>query len=254
MTKWYCGSWAWLERSSGEVKRYYCGLGTCDREHCQKLFWLQRVRLISGLIPKYNLDKFFTLTVNRSLTKEESWDTISSIWTNTRRGLRRDYPNFLFVSILEAHKDGYPHIHGFTNTWLKTEEWSRRFSACGGGEVAWVEKVKSGDITEYVSKQFNVVKYVGKDQVVTAKKHLKSRQRSLWRSKGMKADFELENNDKSDWVLAQGAYFLDSEKGVDILYEVRYNERYGHYLYHVPLPFTEDQLCLVRKLNQKESL
>jgi hypothetical protein len=248
MPKWYCGSWAFLNGSTGDVKRYYCGLATCDREHCQKLFWLNRVKLLSGLIPKYHLDKFFTLTMDRGLTKEKCWDTIRYVWTNTRRGLRRDYPNFLFVSILEAHKDGYPHIHGFTNTWIKTEEWSRRFSACGGGEVAWVEKVKSGDITEYVSKQFNVVKYVGKNQVVTARRYLKPRQRSMWRSKGMKADFELKGK-KSEWRLEKGIYFIDRKEGVDILYKVVYNEKDGYFIYQVPKPFSEETLCLIRKLN-----
>lgn len=251
MPAWYCGAWAWFKGSTGDVGRYYCGLATCDREHCQKLFWLKRVKLLSGLIPKFHLDKFFTLTMDRGLTSQECWDTIRYVWHKCRTVLKRDYPNFKYVSILEAHKDGYPHIHGFTNTWIKTEEWSRRFSGCGGGEVAWVEKVKSGDITEYVSKQFNVVKYVGKNQVVTARRHLKPRQRSIWRSKGMKADFELEGK-TAEWRLEKGTYFIDSENGVDNLYEVRYNENNQYYLYHVPKPFSEETLKWLEKLNEKK--
>jgi hypothetical protein len=250
MPKWYCGSWAWLDGKSGDVKRYYCGLATCDREHCQKMFWLRRIRLLSALIPKYHLDKFFTLTMKRDLTKEQCWDIISNVWTNTRRSLRRDYKNFLFVAILEAHRDGYPHIHGFTNTWMTTEEWSSRFAACGGGKVAWVEKVKSGDVTEYVSKQFNVVKYVGKSQVVTAQKSTQPKQRTLWRSKGMKADFELEAK-TGDWRLEKGIYFDDSEKELDKLYEVKYNEKNGYYLDRLYKPFSEETLCLLRKLRRK---
>ena len=250
MAKWYCGSWAWINEATGEAKQYFCGLATCDRERCQKLFWLNRVKLISGLIPKYKLDKFFTLTMDRNLEVKECWNNISKVWTNTRRGLRRDYPNFKFVAILEAHKDGYPHIHGFTNTWIKTKEWSRRFSGCGGGKIAWIEKVDSGDITKYVSKQFNVVKYVGKNQVITARKYLKPRQRSIWRSVGMKADFELEDK-RGEWKLEKGVFFLDENNKLDILYKVEYNEKHGYRLTQVPKPFSKETICLLRRLREK---
>lgn len=252
MIAWYCGTWAWIKPSNGDVGRFYCGLARCDRDHCKKMYWLKRVRLISALIPKYHLDKFFTLTMDRSMSKDECWEKISYVWNKCRTGLKRDYPNFKYISILEAHKDGYPHIHGFTDLWMSTKEWSRRFSNCGGGKIAWVEKVKSGDISEYVSKQFNVVKYVGKAQVITAKEHLKSRQRSMWRSKGLKADFEL-STENGEWKLDKGSFFIDSKKGVDNLYEVRYNKNTGYYLYFVPLPYSEEELCLIRKLNPKRS-
>jgi len=189
--------------------------------------------------------------MGRDLTSEKCWDIIRYVWHKCRTGLKRDYPNFKYVSILEAHKDGYPHIHGFTNTWIKTEEWSRRFSSCGGGEVAWIEKVKSGDITEYVSKQFNVVKYVGKNQVVTARQHLKPRQRSMWRSKGMKADFEL-NGKKGEWRLEKGIYYVDSKNGVDNLYKIVYNDKDGYELCQVPKPFSEETEQWLRRLNEKK--
>lgn len=251
MPKWYCGGWAWINEATGEVKPFYCGLATCDREQCQKMYWLKRVRLISALITKYKLYKFFTLTMDTRLNQEDAWYKISNIWTNTRRGLRRDYDNFLFVSILEANKKGYPHIHGFTNTWISTTEWGDRFEGCGGGHYAWVEKVKSGDISEYVSKEFNVVKYVGKSQVVTAKKYLKKRQRSLWRSKGMKADFELENGD-GEWTLDKEAFFVDKKLGVDILEEMIYNREYDYYLHKATsTPCSEGDKWLIRKVSEK---
>ena len=252
MAKWYCGTWAWLNKESGEVKRYYCGLGRCDRPECQKLFWLRRVRLISALIPKYHLDKFFTLTMDRSLSKEEAWEKIASVWHKCRTGLKRDYLGFNYVAILEAHKDGYPHIHGFTNTWIATKEWSRRFSNCGGGKIAWIEKVRSGDISEYVSKQLNIAKYVGKSQVVTAQKYLEKCKRSFWRSKGLKADFESEKG-KGNWSLEKGTYFI-SEKELDKLYKVEYNRESGYCLTQVLKPFSKESLCLLKRLRKESPL
>jgi hypothetical protein len=72
---------------------------------------------------------------------------------------------------------------------MTQEEYSRHWSNCGGGKIAWVEKVKSsGDVGEYVAKQLG--RYVGKENILEGKKLRGKGKRTLWRSKGMKADFE----------------------------------------------------------------
>lgn len=81
------------------------------------------------------------------------------------------------------------------------------WNQCRGGKVVWVEQVKDGGVSEYVSKSLEVCKYVGKGNLLEAYKQ-KGHHRSLWRSKGLKAKFELTAT--SDWdILKQTVYRED---------------------------------------------
>lgn len=64
------------------------------------------------------------------------------------------------------------------------------WDACRGGKIVWVERVKDAKASEYVSKQLEVAKYVGKDNLVGASRG-KDKFRTLWRTRGLKAKFEL---------------------------------------------------------------
>lgn len=184
-----CGHWGVLG-PTGPLKRFFCGGGSCTRPECQKLFWSHRVALLTALIGEHGLTRFFTLTLDREAVRGDPWDYIHSPWSKLRKRLNRRYA-FNFVAVLEAHKDkAYPHIHGFTNVWLAQRDWSAHWAGCGGGPIVWVEKVKDKALSTYVSKQIEVARYVGKDNLRKAYEQ-RGRHRTLWRSKGLKAKFEL---------------------------------------------------------------
>lgn len=200
----YCGSWLYFNTKTGKSQRFFCGHATCDRPECKKRFWLARIKLVSTLILEYSLDKFFTLTLDREMDVKMAWEVISGIWNKFLTIVRRKYPKWQFVAILECHKDGFPHIHGFTNQWMIQEEYSRHWSNCGGGKIAWVEKIKSsGDVADYVSKQLG--RYVGKENILEGKRLRGKGQRTIWRSKGMKAKYEIQ--ELSDWALIREKCF-----------------------------------------------
>lgn len=167
------------------------------------------MRLISALIDEYKLIRFFTLTLDPALIEGDPWEYISHPWSKMRKRLRRQSTAFRFVAILERHKErDVPHIHGFTDLWLSQRKWSKHWEASGGGSVVWVEKVKDKDASAYVSKELNVAKYVGKDnlQVSQGRKGM----RTFWRSSKLKAKFELTKG--GEWcILKEQVYREDGE-------------------------------------------
>ena len=173
------------------------------------------MRLISSLIEKYGLVRFFTLTLNRDIIPEkvDPWDYIHYPWSKFRKRMKRRY-DFKFVAILEGHKNkNYPHIHGFTNVWMKQAEWSEVWSECGGGVYVWVEKVENPiGVTGYVSKTLEVARYVGKEQLLDGYKQKKGH-RTLWRSEGLKADFELDTTE--EWCIIKDGVFTEEGELTD---------------------------------------
>ena len=173
------------------------------------MFWSRRVRLITALINEYSLIRFFTLTLNPKYLNNGSvnaWSYIHVPWSRLRKRLKRRFPGFKFVAILEKHKNrDVPHIHGFTNVWLDVKDWSKMWSECKGGEVVWIEQVKKGqEVSQYVNKQIEVAKYVSKDTIMPAYK-IDKQYRTLWRSEKTKAKFELTKGD--DWcIIKQDVY------------------------------------------------
>ena len=189
-----CGQWAWLNLETGVVSPFKCGKANCVREVCKVLFWSRRVRLIQALVDEHSLNKFFTLTLDRSddILYRDPWTEIHHVWLRFRKRMnRRHSGDFRYVSVLEAHKNrDWPHIHGFTNIWMEKYDWTKIWSDCGGGRITWIEAVKSKVVGKYVGKELAVVRYVGKEQLSGAVAHSQGK-RTLWRSRGTKAKFEL---------------------------------------------------------------
>ena len=155
------------------------------------------------MIDEYSLTRFFTLTLDREYipAKMDAWDYVHSPWLKFRKRVSRKFKDFRFVAILEHHKNkNYPHIHGFTNIWMEQALWSKMWDLCKGGKIVWVEQVESPDLSEYVSKQIEVAKYVGKENLVAGYKE-KRKHRTLWRSENTKARFELTQG--SDWCIVK---------------------------------------------------
>ena len=202
-----CGSWAWFNKQTKEYRPFYCGSGNCDRQKCRVMFWSQRVRLITALIAEYGLIRFFTLTLDPKYLCGDSWSYIHIPWSRMRKRLNRRFSNFKFVAILESHKyRDVPHIHGFTNVWLRVEEWSEMWNECKGGKIVWVEKVRNENASQYVSKQIEVAKYVSKD-TIKASYGEEKRYRTLWRSQKTKAKFELTKGDV--WCILKEDVFVN---------------------------------------------
>jgi hypothetical protein len=86
------------------------------------------------------------------------------------------------------------------------------WSQCKGGAVVWIEKVKDGGVSEYVSKSLEVCRYVGKENLLDAYKE-KRRHRSLWRSSGLKAKFELTSS--PDWDIIKQTVYRDDGSMTD---------------------------------------
>jgi len=217
----HCGSWLLYNVKNGDARRFFCGLVTCDRPECKHRFYIKRLHLVQDVLTEYNLDKFFTLTMSRDMPLEIAWKGIAKVWNKFRTVIRRIYPSFVYVAVLESHSPyrdgegcddgqesflGYPHVHGFTSTWIPQADYSRHFSACGGGDVAWVERV-SGDVGEYVLKQLG--KYVGKQNLIMAKLTMGKCKRTIWRSVGLKTKREKQNGNDVWAIVKQNCFDID---------------------------------------------
>lgn len=195
-----CGEWAWHHPEDG-YQRFLCGSANCHRVECKNLFWSRRVRLITALIEEYSLKKFFTLTLDPQMVSGDPWVYIHHPWAKFRKRMNRRHSDFKFVAVLEGHKTrNVPHIHGFTNVWMHQRAWSTMWHDSCGGSVVWVEKVSDPKLSEYVSKQIEVARYVGKAQLGDGYKH-RSGSRTLWRSTKLKAKFELTS--LSEWCIVK---------------------------------------------------
>ncbi len=231
--KRYCGRYAWLNTDTGETSVFFCGLASCGRVYCQRLYYLKRVRLISDLIREYDLSRFLTLTMGHKLARCDAWGTMPHVWNKARTMMVRKHPGLQYCTILEAHKDGYPHLHGFVSHYIRQREWSNTFAACGGGSYAWIERVEvvDGDVGRYVTKQLNIARYVGKEQVITARQMVKPRARTFWRSQGMKTEYEQTRQAaKSSAILVTEDIYHQTEKGFDKRAEVVYSKSIGQWV------------------------
>jgi len=173
------------------------------------------VTLISSLIEEHDLVRFFTLTLDRRFipAKMNPWDYVHGPWSKLRKRLGRRFPNFKFVSVLEHHKNkNYPHIHGFTNVWLKQDVWSGLWNECKGGRIVWVEQVKTPELSKYVSKNLEVAKYVGKENLVGGYK-ARGKHRTLWRS--LKLNVKKDLTQDSKWVIVKEKVFNEEGRLTD---------------------------------------
>lgn len=210
----YCGTWGWYEQTSKTYKPFYCNSLKCGRERCQKAAYFKRVKEVQHAIDVHVLDKFFTLTLDRQKVPDgqSAWKYIAYVWNRFRTKVKRLYPHFEYIAVLEAHKETrFPHIHGFTSTYMHVTEWSSLWESCGGGKIVWVEKVKDDGASSYVGKQINVAKYVGKENMVNAYNSKPFRGRTIWRSRSVTKPpkFNLDNSKK--WCILKAKVFDGNE-------------------------------------------
>ena len=233
--KAYCGRNLLFNPKDGKWIRAYCGLFSCGREICQYKAWIKRVRLITDLILEHQLKRFFTLTLTRDVDEHKAWEVWPKIWIRFRHRILRLYPDWQFVLLLEAHKDGYPHGHGFSSLYIPQavllHHWrgaAKEYFKSGGVNIKAVTGSQEGEIAQYVTKNLGVARYVGKSAIVTARQYLKKGKRSLYRSKGLKTKSEI-NPTQNDFHFLDGIFFHESENKVDNLFEIVYSKEIGMY-------------------------
>lgn len=194
-----CGRWAFYRKSDGKTVPFLCGSRRCGREECKRIFHWRRVRLISTIVSEHCLDRFFTLTTDPE--KDDGlcpWKAIPKTYDKFMKRIRRLYHDIKYIAILEAHKNGRPHIHGFWNRYIPWKDIVFHWSNSGGGIGVYVEYLRDiNKATDYVSKQLDVAKYVGKDQVVGVPTTVR---KALWRSQHTKASFELKKETEWDII------------------------------------------------------
>ncbi len=124
-----CGKWAWLSKKHGYMP-FRCGSSTCSKE-CAKIFHWRRIKLVDALVKEHGLIRFFTLTIARECDKVKAWDEIHHAWSVFRQRMKRRFNPFLYVAILEGHKDAIR-----TSTGLRMSSCGKRNGQRSGQNVA----------------------------------------------------------------------------------------------------------------------
>jgi hypothetical protein len=161
--------WVLIERKGYVGKRYF-----------KRDFWFFRVYnrfdkpYVSKTIKKFESVKFFAenksfvhivLTLERKQSIKKSIVLLHKNWNRLRALLKKKLKvNYPFVAVLEAHKDGYPHLHIllFTNKFpIKHETLSVWCESHGLGKVVWLKRYWANYrkkpiyyLIKYLSKQY----------------------------------------------------------------------------------------------------
>lgn len=68
---------------------------------------------------------------------------IREVWRKFRVTLKRKLgKNVSFISVVELHKSGYPHLHALVDQYIPQAWISEAWSGLGGGRVVYIERVK----------------------------------------------------------------------------------------------------------------
>ncbi len=186
INKGSCGRFAMQDWEQGTFWRNQCNGRSCHHKECRQAYARKRVKEITDLVNLNGLNRFITLTLDHKKwsSAQEAWEGIAGVWSMFRKRLRRAFKGIKFVCILEKHKESdYPHVHGFLNQFVPSRWISKNWEECGGGIMTDIELVR-GDVTAYVTKQLEVAKYVGKDNVNIGD-WVAPRKRVIWKSRGL---------------------------------------------------------------------
>ncbi len=173
--------------TQGQYWRNRCGLRACFHRQCRENYAKKRLRIMQEMQEDNNLNYFFTLTLDPKKlgSDKEAWDKIPLIWSKFRKRLSRKYPEIRWFAILEKHTtNNRPHVHGMWDMFVDASWLRQSWEECGGGVQIDLQYVKQGDITTYLNKALNVVKYFGKKNMDIAE-YLKPGQRIFWYSANM---------------------------------------------------------------------
>ena len=204
-----CRPMYWYNQTTGERVPYFCNSARCHRPECVNNWARKRLAMCNDLIRKIGKPRFFTLSIDRSHTVAEAWDMIGAWWNHMRIKVNRwlkklDMPPMKYFAVLEAHKDGYPHIHGFWNFYIPQNILSHMWSQCAPGYIVDVRAVEDDQMaSDYLFTELG--KYLGKGQSIQGARMAGHRKRTFWRSRGLWTDYELDRMepglDNGEWTL-----------------------------------------------------
>lgn len=99
---------------------------------------------ISEKAQEHGLSRFLTLTLDPATApKPEDVTYIRDVWRKFRVYLKRKFKrNVSFISVVELHKSGYPHLHVLVDQYIPQAWISEAWSSLGGGRIVYIEKVK----------------------------------------------------------------------------------------------------------------
>lgn len=180
------------------------------------------------------------ITLDRSESICKSIRKIHKCWNGLRAFLRKRHGrNYPYFTVLEPHRDGYPHLHviyfcpRFLIEQKRLSEWCKEH---GLGSVVWVKrywakgcrKMPLRYLTKYLTKQFKVNRWSLGEGVFYA---------CMWFMNAKTYTFSqgfLPKKRKSGrWI----CMYVGSYEG--IMHIVSVNVRLGYYCMHLPLWFFE---------------
>lgn len=202
-----CGIWGFQNKQTGEWIPFLCKGNRCKMPDCREARWRRRVRIFDCMVSEHGMNRFFTLTVDPKKfdSGKQAWLKISYLWKKFVQRLLREHEEIKYVAVLEAHKSGYPHVHGLFNQYVDLRWIRRNWQEVGGGFQCDIELVIEGAIEEYLSKNESMAKYLGK-QVTDISEYLSKGQKAFWRSRGLRASFESKPIE-GDWELVKGSIY-----------------------------------------------
>jgi len=139
--------------------RMYCKAWDCA--YCGPRKAARVCKLIAAAAKAHGLNRFLTLTLDpKKCTGEENKVRyIRDVWRKFRVYLTRKHGNTVeFISVLEEHKSGIPHLHVLVDRYIKQAWISGAWNALGGGRIADIRFVADLDkigyyLGKYLSKE-----------------------------------------------------------------------------------------------------
>jgi len=96
--------------------------------------------------------RLLTLTFDpKNQSLEECLNTCSHSWDVFAKRLKRAFPDIAWIKVVEFQLNGYPHFHVIMNQYIHKPFLRSAWMSCGGGEILSVAKIKTRNISRYVS-------------------------------------------------------------------------------------------------------
>lgn len=122
--------------------RLYCKSWRCSYCGPRKATKI-RARIVEKA-KEHGLSRFVTLTLDPNLTPEqERVAYIRDVWRKFRVSMKRKIGRTVsFISVIELHKSGLPHLHALVDEYIPQAWLSDAWSRLGGGRIVYIERVK----------------------------------------------------------------------------------------------------------------
>lgn len=151
----YCNSQAVIYDNTnhigGTIHKHGNACNSWDCEPCRKKkASVLRSRIDSG-INGQNW-KLLTLTIDpKRTTLPESLNTLSHLWDQFSKRLRRRFKDLKYIRVVEFNKSGYPHLHLIIDQYIYKPWIIANWSDLGGGTIVDIQQIKGKNVGRYVS-------------------------------------------------------------------------------------------------------